>query len=80
MDGYGNPTVKTTDGVDLYIQLPPGERLEGAYMQIEGKVVRASPAAIEALRIQPVTGNFDAANYTKAVALMNGQYRDLFTN
>lgn len=70
--------VRSTDGVEVVIALPPGERFESAFVQVEGKLIKANPFVIDAMRLQPVTGDFDINNYNKALELMHGQYQQLF--
>eukprot|EP01031_Cornospumella_fuschlensis_P038428 gene38428-46705_t len=68
---------KTTDGVDVFLSLPPGESVQGSvFVQVEGKVTR--PNLVEVQRVQSVSNNFDVNNYNAAMQLAMGQYRELF--
>jgi hypothetical protein len=59
--------------------LPPGERFDGTtFVQLEGKITKINPNVIEVIRLQPVSGTFDAMIYNKAMELASGQYNYLF--
>eukprot|EP01039_Chlorochromonas_danica_P010496 gene10496-11627_t len=72
----GGPSVfsaRSSDGVDLFLALPPGENPQGsAFVQVEGKVVK--PNLVEVQRLQPVSVSFDAQQYNATLQLSLGKY------
>ena len=57
--------VASSDGVEIQILLPPGERIESRYVQIIGKVINGN--TIEAQTLNSAGDAFDMELYNRAI-------------
>lgn len=76
-DNNGHPVIKLSDGIDVTLHLPAGERIDSQYIYVEGKVTGANSISVTSMA--PVSQNFDMPTYQKALELMHGKYNYLFS-
>ena len=69
-------SLRTSDNVDIHVNLPPGEQFDKRYVQVIGKV--DSNRSVDIIHILCSSDTFDMDNYNKALELANGKYKELF--